>query len=135
MDLQTGAWVELVAPPAAITRLEGLKKSGLFAKVRLANQLVLTQLLGAIAKAPTQGADLALVLGDLLGGLLTTTETHYPFTQSVCFTGLNSDVETMGKTAQIQENTCECPVFALVMGPGLVPARAALSHVGSEKQF
>ena len=135
MDLQTGAWVESVAPPAAITWLEGLKKSGLSAKVSLANQLVLTQLLGAIAKAPSQAADLALVLGDLLGGLLTTAETHPPFTQSVCFTGLNSDVEAMEKKVQLQENTRECPVFALVVGPGPVRARAAHPYDCSEKQF
>lgn len=135
MNLQTGAWGEPIALPAAIPWLEGLKRSGLFAKMRLVKPLVLGQLLVAIAKAPSQGADLSLTLGDLLGGLLTTAERRAPFTFPYCFTCLNSGVDALGKIVHPQESKRVCPAFNLVLGPTPVWARAVHSHVGSEKKF
>ncbi|MBD2767267.1 hypothetical protein IC235_05120 [Hymenobacter sp. BT664] len=73
------------------------------AQASAAYQSGLTQLLKAVATAPSQVAGLALTLGGIIGGFLTHVEDRPLFTQVVSFTAINGDFDALGKTVHTQE--------------------------------
>lgn len=85
------------------------------AKASPVYQSALAQLLGAVANAPTQVAELALTLGGIIGGFLVNVEDKPLFTQVVSFTGINGDFDTLGKTVHAQENACVRTELTLVV--------------------
>lgn len=78
-------------------------------------QSVLAQLLGVVATAPAQVANLALALGGIVGGFLANVEDKPLFTQVVSFTDINGDFDTLGKTVHTQENPCVRTELTLVV--------------------
>jgi hypothetical protein len=65
---------------------------------------VLTQLVAAVATAPTKVAELALSLGGMVGGFLSNVEDRPLFSQVLSFTDIYGDFDALGKTEHLQEN-------------------------------
>lgn len=62
------------------------------------------QVVGAIAGAPTQAAEVLLRLGAVVGNLLKDVEDKPLFTQVVTFTDINGDFDNLGKTPVVKMN-------------------------------
>ncbi len=65
---------------------------------------LVTEVVGAIANAPAQAAEMLLRLGSVVGNLLKDVEDKPLFTQVISFTDINGDFDNLGKTPLVKMN-------------------------------